>query len=312
MRLWQLGLGQLRQTPAPPRVSSPIVLRWQIDPAAFKPETAGYRVLGEAPGKSRLAVRAFNLGERPAEFRLALDAGDAPVRIAGENSRAVRVPAAGFAEAVWEVDLSEAFALSDHLRLVVRPTGDVPERTLPLAVSLIGQPTIAQQLARYAQRVRLPFGEAARWQPNIPSHGRLDLKPQPDNSVSFSARFTNGDRWVYPSFQLPDELDVSRFSALVLRARCERPAAVRVFLWEGDRGVGYLTATSIIPADAQWHAAEVRFDELALSGANAPDDNDRLDLGQVRRIAIGMNSDAPDNRLEVSEAYLVGSRVRTE
>jgi hypothetical protein len=308
MRLWKLG-----QTPPPRRQSpSPIVLRWQIDPAALKPETAGYRVVGEAPGKARLAIRAFNLGEQPAEFRLVLDAGEAPVRISGENSRAVRVPAAGFAEADWEVDLSEAFALSDHIKIVVRPTGDVPERTLPLAVSLIGQPTIAQQLARYAQRVRLPFGEAARWQPNIPSHGRLDLKPQPDNSVSFSARFTNGDRWVYPSFQLPDELDVSRFSALVLRARCERPAAVRVFLWEGDRGVGYLTATSIIPADGQWHAAEVRFDELTLSSANAPDDNDRLDLGQVRRIAIGMNSDMPDNRLEISEAYLVGPRVETK
>ena len=130
--------------------------------------------------------------------------------------------------------------------------------------------------------------------------------------IVFAARFTNGDRWVYPSFQLPDELDVSRFSALVLRARCERPAAVRVFLWEGDRGVGYLTAASIIPADGQWHAAEVRFDELTLSSANAPDDNDRLDLGQVRRIAIGLNSDTPDNRLEIGEAHLVGPRVRTE
>ena len=127
--------------------------------------------------------------------------------------------------------------------------------------------------------------------------------------MSFSASFTNGDRWVYPVFQLPDELDMSRFSALVLRARCERPATVRVFLWEGDRGVGYLTSQSIVPADGKWHAAEVRFDELTLSGANAPDDNDRLDLGQVRRIAIGLNSDAPDNRLEISEAYLVGPRT---
>ena len=104
MRLWQLG-----QTPPPRRESpSPIILRWQIDPAAFKPETAGYRVVGETPGKSRLAVRAFNLSEQPAEFRLALDAGDAPVRVSGENPCAVRVPAAGFADAVWEVDLSDS------------------------------------------------------------------------------------------------------------------------------------------------------------------------------------------------------------
>ena len=140
-----------RQPPPPRESPSPIVLRWQIDPAAFKPETAGYRVVGETPGKSRLAVRAFNLSEQPAEFRLALDAGDAPVRISGENPCAVRVPAAGFADAVWEVDLSDAFARSDQISVTVRPTGDVPERTLPLAVTLIGQPTIAQRLARYAQ-----------------------------------------------------------------------------------------------------------------------------------------------------------------
>ena len=66
------------------------------------------------------------------------------MRIAGENPCAVCVPASGFAEAVWEADLSEAFALSDHIKIVVRPTGGVPERTLPLAVSLIGQPTIAR------------------------------------------------------------------------------------------------------------------------------------------------------------------------
>jgi hypothetical protein len=43
-----------------------------------------------------------------------------------------------------------------------------------------------------------------------------------------------------------------------------------------------------------------------LSGANAPDDNGRLDLPQVRRISLGLNSDAAENRLEISEVYLAG------
>ncbi len=304
MRLWQLGQTEPRRRQTP----SPIVLRWQIDSEAFQPETAGYRVRGETPGRLKLTARAFNLGEQAAEFRLTLDVGEAPVRVLGDSSCAVRVPAAGFADAAWEVELSDAFAVRDEINMVVRPAKEAPERTLPLAVTLIGQATLAQRLARYPRRVQLPLGQAERWQPGIPSYGRLDLRPQPDNSVSVAASFTAGDRWVYPSFQLPDDVELRRFSGLVLRARCERPATVRVFLWEGDRGVGYLTADSLIPADGKWHAAEVRFDELTLSGANAPDDNGRLDLNQVRRIAVGMNSDVPDNRLEVSEVYVVGPR----
>jgi len=304
MRLWQLGQAEPRCRQPP----SPLVLRWQVDSAAFQPETAGYRVRGETRDKSQLTVRAFNLGEQPAEFRLSLDVGEAPARVRSENPCTVRVPASGVAEAAWEVDLQDAFAVSDQVRLVVRPSAEAPERTLPLAVTLIGQATLAQRLARYPRQVQLPLGQADRWKPGIPSYGRLELRPQPDHSVSLSASFTQGDRWVYPSFRLPDDVDMSRFSALVLRARCERPATVRVFLWEGERGVGYLTADSVIPADDKWHAAEVRFDELTLSGANAPDDDGRLDLKQVRRIAIGMNSDAAENQLEVSAAYLVGSR----
>ena len=134
----------------------------------------------------------------------------------------------------------------------------------------------------------------------------MTLESQSDGSVRLTVSFTNGNRWVYPYFTLSDDVDLSRFSALILRARCERPATVRVFLWEGQRGVGYLTAGGIVPADGKWHAAEIRFADLTLSGANAPDADGRLDLSQVRRISFGMNSDAAENRLEIGEAYLVG------
>lgn len=63
---------------------------------------------------------------------------------------------------------------------------------------------------------------------------------------------------------------------------------------------------SIVAPDGKWHTAVVRFDDLALSASNAPDPNNRLDLGEVRRISLGMNSEADENLLEVSEAYVVG------
>lgn len=302
MRLWQLG----QAAPQPRRPASPIVLRWQIDSAAVKAETAGYRLLSQEPDKLRMVVRAFNLAQQPADLCLALDFGEAAGRVLSENPCAVKLPASGFADAAWDVDLSAAFTRHNEIAATVRPAGNAPQPVLPLVITLIGEPTLSQCLARHPQQVRLPLGESARWQPNVPSSGRMSLEPQPDCSVRLNVSFAEGDRWVYPYFTLPDDVDLSRFSALVLRTRCERPAAVRVFLWEADRGVGYLTPKSIVPADGKWHAAEVRFAELTLSGANAPDDNGRLDLPQVRRISIGLNSDAAENRLEVSEAYLVG------
>lgn len=78
-----------------------------------------------------------------------------------------------------------------------------------------------------------------------------------------------------------------------------------MFLWEGDTGVGYLTSRTIIPADGRWHTATIRFTDFSLSGANAPDANGRLDRDQVRRVSIGMNSDAADNELEVSDVYVM-------
>lgn len=302
MRLWRLG-----QSAAPPRgASSPIVLRWQSEPSVLRPETAGYHVVHEPPGATRLVVRAFNLGSAPTELRLALQLGELAERVRGENPCVLQLPASGFADAAWDVDLTDAFAADDRLEVRVRPVGPAPPGTLPLAATLLGSATFEQRLARHAQRVPLRLGQAARWQPNVPSYGRLELSPQPDDSVVLQVRFGEGDRWVYPHFQLPDDLDLSRFTGLVLRARCAHPATVRIFLWEGDSQVGYLTSHSLVPADGQWHAAEVRFDELTLSGANAPDPNGRLDLDQVRRISFGMNSHTDENRLEISAAYLVG------
>ena len=92
---------------------------------------------------------------------------------------------------------------------------------------------------------------------------------------------------------------------LDLRARCARPASVRIFLWEGDKDIGYISADPIIPADGMWHVGRVPFRDLFPSTANTPDPNGRLDLGQVRRISLGMNYAVNENTLEVSDLYVV-------
>jgi len=154
--------------------------------------------------------------------------------------------------------------------------------------------------------VRLPIQQTARWTPNVAGHGKMQMDSTPEAAWRLQVKFGEGDRWVYPFFKLPDNVRLSEHTALVIRARCQKPAEVRAFLWEGDAGAGYITPQSIIPADGQWHVAVVRFADLVLSGANAPDPSGRLDLDQVCRISIGMNTGAAENTLEVSDVC-VGS-----
>ena len=126
----------------------------------------------------------------------------------------------------------------------------------------------------------------------------------PEKHWRLDVTFGTGDPWIYPLFSLPSGMDLRQGTALAIRARCHKPAVVRVFLWEGG-GVGYLTPDGIIPADGRWHAALIPFDGLRISAANASDANGRLDLGQVHRISIGLNSRSPQNTLEVSEALII-------
>jgi hypothetical protein len=160
-------------------------------------------------------------------------------------------------------------------------------------------------LKDHPKRVPLPIHELARWRKNVAGHGRMTMEWAGRKHWRLSVTFGQGDPWVYPFFRLPKGVDLARAGALVVRARCHKPAEVRVFLWEGDTGVGYLTPSSIIPADGNWHTAVVRFADLARSTANAPDPNHRLDLRTVRRISIGLNSHGRQNTLDVSDVFVV-------
>jgi hypothetical protein len=256
-------------------------------------------------------VRAFNLTDRPRKI-----AHIPEIAISGAKVvpfQTVAIPPAAFADAAWELDLGDAFAASGRLCITVAAKDKLaPAHSWPayeLAIDLIGEATLQQHLARCARKVRLPIDDLARWTPNVPSYGKMTMTRTDEGQWRLGVEFGKGDAWVYPYFRLPDDVAVAGYQGLVIRARCQGPAVVRVMVWEGDTGVAYLTGdASIIPADGAWHAAMVRFADLSLSGANAPDPDGRLDLEKVRKISFGMNSLVPRNRLEISDVYLVGDR----
>ena len=297
---------------APPRPNppSPIVLRYQFSADAVEARSEGYRVKATPPGAVSFVVRVFNLAEEPRELTLdaRLDDGGGHGAASGgipPEGRVVRVPGEGFLDVEWEIDLGAAFAASGRAAVEVVAGDQASGRGASLAVDLSGEATLQQVLNRYRRRESLPIDDLSAWRANVVGHGEMTIDATPEAAWRLAARFGEGDRWVYPHFTLPDGVDVSRFSAIAVRARSREAATVRVFLWEGDQSVGYMTAGSVIPADGKWHAGVIRFDDLVLCNATSPDANRRLDLDEVGRISIGFNTEADENTLDVSDVYLL-------
>ena len=294
------------QSASKPAPASPIVLRYQIDLGLVAAKSEGYRLLAETPGKMPFVFRAFNLSAEPRKQSLTLSFSQ-PVTLERESVLQVTIPAAGHIDVRWNVDLTGAFASIGTLRATVRADGGDALPGDTVEIDLTGNPTLQQVLQRYPVQLSLPIGNLPAWQDSITGSGKMAMDTPADGGWRLKCQFQGGDRWVYPQFQLPDDVALDRFNAVVLRARCEQAASVRLFFWEGDTGVGYISPV-VVPADGKWHTAVVSFDDFTLSGANRPDPNHRLDLDQVRRISIGMNSDSDENTLEVSAACFVAGQ----
>ncbi len=302
MRLLRAAAGEHppRQPPAP------LVLRLELDEAPFEPITAGYRLTGEPPAEVDLRLSAFHLGREAGAWTVRARYSDGADRTRGPAEQLLELGGGRRGELRWRTDLSEAFAAGRPLTVTFTATAaegaGPPAR---LAIDLLGEPRVAEVLEHHSQHRRLPIEEADRWRPMIVGHGTLSLAHTEEGTWRMEADFEGGDKWAYPQFHLPEDVAVEEYEALLIRVRCEAPAAVRVFLWEGDTDVGYMSRDLAVTPDGRWRTALVRFDELIHSAANAPDPNHRLDLDAVRRISVGFNSRAEENALEVSDLYLI-------
>ena len=299
MQLWSYAVQPaFKAVPA-----SPIVLRYQFDPKLVAPTSEEYRLLTETPGKMPFAFRVFNLSSKPQRRSLALSFSQ-PVACETDDVQRVTIPAEGYVDAHWNVDLTGAFAATGMLRATVRAEGSAAKPGEMVQIDLTGNPTLEQVLRRHPVRYPLPIDNLTAWKASVAPNGKMKMEVVGNRGWRLRCQFQGGDRWVYPNFRLAEDVAVEQYSAIVLRARCAEKGAVRLFLWEGDGGAGYLSPIAI-PADRNWHTAVIPFDDFTISGANRPDPNHCLDLDQVGRISIGMNSESDQNTLEVSDVYFV-------
>ncbi len=291
---------------------APIVLRLQLDDSHFHPSSRGYLVKDVPVGKVRLGFDIWNLADRDDSLELGLSL-DTAGKSTSEPVRSVNVGPRSSESVEWTVDLGALIASTGQVTAHV-VAGNKAGLRDQLSVDLTGEANLAQTLAHTRLTVPLHIADRSRWTANMSPPGTMEIDSSGESAWRLRVKQERGgDHWVYPFFKLPPQVRLEKAGGLILRARCARPAMVRVFLWEGDKDVGYLTPDSIIPADGKWHVGRVQFRDLMPSTANSPDSNGRLDLESVRRISLGMNHAFNENVLEVSDLYVVaGAPSSTE
>lgn len=290
MRLYRLGHPD-SPPPGPPTPSS-IVLQPRVERADVQAITSQGYFLPVGATRLPVTVRVNNLGSEPRTVRL---------QVAGAPEKVVTVAADARESVTVDVDLSQLSPAKtgDALRLPISATADNGERIAPAELSLIGGQGIGEHLSQSDYQFILSLNETYRWDRN--SNGKLDLSRTPEGAVSFSVKFREGeDHWSYPRFTLPQEVDQAKVTGILLRARCLKPATVRVQGWN-EKDERFLTAQSIIPSDGEWHVVYV-----PLTGLREDKSAGKPFSGRLTKLSLGINSKGDENTFEISNLCVVG------
>lgn len=283
MRLYQLAM--VPSQPPPP--VTPIVLQPQLNVKQLSAMSSLGYFLSKDMARLPVQVGVNNLGK--AARKVSIRAGKGPaqmVTVAGGSREIVTMEVAvpslpqGFAEAK-QLDIS---AVSDG-----------GERIAPvsLAFNLSGGWDIGMHLKDTQYQFPLSLDELYRWEKR--GSGKITFAHEPPATWGFKVSFPQGvDRWAYPRFTLPQEVDLNRITGVLLRGRCMANATVRLMSWD-EQGRQSFTPFTLFPSDGEWHVAYVSFESYQ-----------QADVGKPVKISIGLNSAKETNALEVSELYLIG------
>jgi hypothetical protein len=290
MRLWRLGKAT---APVLPPVAS-IVLQPRIDPEKMQAISSRGYFLPTGCEHLPVTVGVNNLGDEARTVTLRAD---------GATGTSVTVPGGKREQVTLDVkiDTLPAGVTGDDRLLSITATADDGSRIGPAALTLIpslGEGDIAAHLKASAYHFALTAGEAYRWDRN--ANGTVTFAHEPPAVWGFTVKFPPGvDRWAYPRFTLPQEVAQSRITGVLVRARCLKPATVRLMSWNGD-GEMSVTHFPIIPADGEWHVAHVPL--ASYQGFSV------VDPGTVRiaKLSVGFNSQTDENALEISDLYVIG------
>jgi hypothetical protein len=275
-------------------VASPIIIMPSVEDASAAKSVRGYQ-LAEGATQISLHVRVVDLGADAAATTVTVSSvaprGGTGVPLA---TKSLAVPPAGEAAFDTQIPVSSLQLDSSGAGIVQI---SAPDGVAPAAVSFSVSRGLKEQLASTAYQFALPIGDLNRWKENSAGHGTFSKTP--DGGWAYDIAFGSGDKWAYPRFTPPQEVDLKRVTAVLIRARCSQSAEVRVMTFNAAQQESH-TPFSIIKADGQWHVALIPLDSFLEAVGGQP-------IGkQIQDISVGLNSDTQSNHLEVSDLYLLG------
>jgi len=292
MALYRMAHGKQRALPA----ASSIVLQPQLAVDALPAVSSSGYFLPADCVELPLTVMVNNLGDEVRTVHLQVTGASESVVTVEGNSR---MPAS------FNVDIRKLSKdpVTNKCRVLVQATSNSSEQILPVELILIPPSGLSEHLQGSSYQFELSLNEAYRW--DNQANGDLTLQHDPGAAYGFRVKFNPGvDRWAYPVYSLPQEVDQNKIDGVLVRARCLKPAIVRMLSWDGHDNMS-MTRYSIIPADGEWHVAYIPLDTLTQREFHAGDSGG-ADSIKLSKVAIGFNSETDENGLEISDLYLIG------
>jgi len=151
----------------------------------------------------------------------------------------------------------------------------------------------------------------------IPATGSYTVTSGVDpGTVRFKYAFTDTNQWVYPYLDLPPALDLTTASGIAFTIEAEEDIAdtdIKLILVESNGSKYYTFNGFEIKAGVNRYV--IPFAMLSIATFGPPDNNNALDLGQVERLQLGINTqllDVPAFTLRELGTFVIQSGSGTE
>jgi hypothetical protein len=269
---------------------SPIVLEAMLDSKTFLNGARGYEI-SNTTTSIPVKIQISNLSSTVQHILL---------NVGGVKRIDAYVRPNSLSELTQNVSISDVKFDSDGVALIrVRDELQRPDTTLPSVLRISRALGLNEYLSAYKYNFALPIGDLNRWMKN--SSGDMQISISGSGTVQIDEKFKDKNNWAFPWLSLPQEVDLDRITGVLVRARCERQAAVKVMTWANESNANNVTGYPVFRADGEWHIAYVPFTDFI------PPSGDRKVGQQVRRISLGLGSSELNNHLEISDLILLGN-----
>jgi len=297
-KLYAIGQHPLVQE----RHAAPLVFQFLAGQTPARVSARGYRITPETAHDFPLHVRIHNLAATP----LACTPTLCLPGQAGREAQRVTVPARGYTDIAWQLDVSPALDIAQTRFIGISGQVETGIQPLPLAIPVVMEGNLEQHLKRHTMQQVLPITDLPQWKTNNAAPGTATFSVTSAGAWRMDVKFGgHGGYWAYPKLTLPGKLDPGVYSGLLIRARIMKPAS-GVAIIANSAGAPNFWVSDLFPADGQWHVVYVPFAEFKPGPNGTGNQNTRLNPGAWMELGIGMGSKDAENTLEVSHFIVVG------